>query len=360
MKRILLLILMLTSIELFAIPGYACYYLTINPSATDVAFGSQSGGANIWNLNPLDVWSNPAKLGYFKGISFGYSNDQWFDDHNIFDDIYFNSSYITLGWKGLGIMLPMYNKYGKTGSYFDSGEIGPWETNSEYAIGLNPFEIFSTFYSYEAFDRLKTFTDFSFGYQYSKVHSDLIPPEFYQDFITKGYGDSHTDGLGFICRFSPLNEFNNRNTFFKVDLVSSIYYFNPSKTKITYYSRSEPLPYSEKTAISFRLAMDVESIKETSSTSEYKIISMFCQDIFSVYASYDNEFVVDEYNTWGKGIEFTFFDLISFRNGHYTDKAGSIIGNTTGIGLNFKYKDLVHLQYNWVRFPGSSVKSTLT
>ncbi|HHE38844.1 MAG TPA: hypothetical protein ENL20_09770, partial [Candidatus Cloacimonetes bacterium] len=73
MKRFIILILLLISIEMFATYEYACPFTLINPSATDVAFGNYSGCANIWNQNPLDVWSNPAKLGYFTGFSFGYS-----------------------------------------------------------------------------------------------------------------------------------------------------------------------------------------------------------------------------------------------------------------------------------------------
>ncbi len=69
---------------------------------------------------------------------------------------------------------------------------------------------------------------------------------------------------------------------------------------------------------------------------------------------------MEEYSTWGKGIEFTLLDLISFRSGSYTDMRGHIAGNSSGIGLNFRFKDLVHLQYNWSQSPGGGLQKYQT
>ncbi len=56
------------------------FFTQINPSATNVAFGIQSGTAYIWGNNPLNSWSNPALLAYNQGLSWGWSRDPWFED----------------------------------------------------------------------------------------------------------------------------------------------------------------------------------------------------------------------------------------------------------------------------------------
>ena len=85
-KLIFLLIALLLLTQIFGITEFACIFTMINPSATDVAFGLGSGTANIWNTSPLSVWSNPAKLGYHNGFSYGYSHTPWFRE--IFHDMY--------------------------------------------------------------------------------------------------------------------------------------------------------------------------------------------------------------------------------------------------------------------------------
>lgn len=97
MKKFMsLLIVILLFTSLWGISEFACIFTLINPSTIDVAFGNDSGTANIWNTSPLSVWSNPAKLGYHKNFAFGYSNDPWFAE--IFHDVYHHYSYISYGW----------------------------------------------------------------------------------------------------------------------------------------------------------------------------------------------------------------------------------------------------------------------
>ena len=108
---IVLLLLIFISSSSYALSEFTCVFTLINPSATNVAFGLNSGTANIWDRNPLGVWSNPAKLGYYKGFAYGNSHDPWFD--NVIKGIYHNSSYLTFGWNGIGILLPLINNSNK-------------------------------------------------------------------------------------------------------------------------------------------------------------------------------------------------------------------------------------------------------
>ncbi|MCF7919247.1 MAG: hypothetical protein K9N06_04985 [Candidatus Cloacimonetes bacterium] len=371
MKILMIVILLMSSFSIYAVSEAACIFTLINPSATNTALGVVGGGANIWNQNPLDTWDNPAILGYHKGISIGYLHDDWFE--KVFDDIYFDSAYLTLGWKGLGLMLPMINNqlnfgtsvdYGKQEMYDEDGyfvgTFDSWEISTGFALGMNLLEFYTSLNDNESISNLQKYSDFSIGYNYNLIESNLSPEgQGETETGYKGNGNSHTDGLGMIVRFSPLNETNFTNySFIKADLVSSVYYRNLSRTSISYVNedQKDPLPYSTDTAVSFRIAIGAENVKEMIPSVIFDELSVFCSDIISVYGNYGSSNLMEENDEWGKGIELTLLDIVSFRWGYHQDKDGHIEGKTSGIGLNLRYKDLVRLQYNYAKFPGGDLQ----
>jgi len=189
---IILILLIFCSFSSVHTEEFAGIFTSINPSATNVAFGLNSGTANIWNQTPLGVWSNPAKLGYFEDFSWGWIHDGWFEE--IFPDIYFDSSYLTYGKNGLGFMVPFINNFGKFGTSFDYGKqiainsqgqvidtIRSYEINSQFAVGINCFQFFYNFLKPE----LKTptiFKNFEIFCGYSYDYTGHIADD------TKGYG----------------------------------------------------------------------------------------------------------------------------------------------------------------------------
>jgi len=118
------------------------FFTQINPSATNVAFGIQSGTAYIWGNNPLNSWSNPALLAYNQGLSWGWSRDPWFED--VIKGMYINSSYLSYVNQDFGILIPMINANGKFGTTIDYGEQEAYDPN-----GNN----FYTFHSHETCSR---------------------------------------------------------------------------------------------------------------------------------------------------------------------------------------------------------------
>ena len=369
-KLILLAILILLLTNLFGIREFACMFTTINPSATDIAFGLNSGTANIWNTSPLSIWSNPAKLGYHNGLAFGYSNDPYFE--KIFPDIYHLSSYMSIGWNGIGILLPAPSAKKHWGTFMDYGKqtildefgnvIGTFESYdacSKFAIGLNTIEFISNFINNENFRSLQCYGDLSIGYNYDNIISDLAPEGAGGGEIgIKGLGESHSSGFGFICRISPLNKLNAAGKFYRLDLTTGVYYLNNERTKITYIneSQADPLPYGIRSAFSGKFSIDLGIIPEIDNTG----LRDFINNLFSIYYSQDNAQYgeKDELNPgiWGEGIEFTFFDILSIRKGQHVDRAGEMVGDTDGFGLNFNYKDIFQFQYNKTKFPGGELQ----
>lgn len=372
MKKFIFLIVVLILItQVFGISEFACIFTMINPSATDVAFGLDSGTANIWNTSPLSVWSNPAKLGYHKNFAFGYSNDSWYGD--IFHDMYHRSSYISYGWNGIGILLPApstrshwgtFMSYGKQDQLDEFGNpLGTFESYdacSKFAVGINTLEFISNFINKENIRSLQYYGDLSIGFNCDYIISDLAPEGTGSSEIgIKGLGKTFSSGIGLIGRISPLNDFNVSNEFYRLDLTVGVYFINPFRTKIQYEneSQSDPIPYGLKSAFSGKFSIDINIIPEL----DKDYVRYFIKNLFSFYYSQDDDQYGEKSNTnpnvWGEGIEYTFLDIISIRKGQYIDRAGDIVGKTEGFGLNFRYKDIFQFQFNKTKFPGGGLQN---
>jgi hypothetical protein len=373
MNKLMIVLLLIGSISIFAQDYYEPFpihysssFTMRNPSATGRALGITGGGADIWNQNPLDVWSNPAKLGYFEGLSMGYSHDDC--SGNYWDEAYFDNSYLTLGWNGIGLMLPMLNHSSKFGStlYCEMqdlnnddgvciGEVESWESSSGFALGVNLLEFYGAIQKQEDCTRLRSFTDLSIGYNYNFINSELTGYSSSEDSIIKL--KSHTDGLGIIFRFSPLNGDNSPNFgFINTDLVISKYYRNLSKTKMQYLENTQPIYFSTETAAVIKLGVGIKSIAGSELAN---VLSTFCKDIISVKYTLGNSHIVDDYWLSGDGIELTLLDLVSFRWGNYKNREKEINGETSGVGLNLRYRDVVQFQYNYAEFPGGDLEDVM-
>ncbi len=364
MKRIVLVIICVFMFSgMYGIYEFACIFTLINPSATDVAFGLNSGTANIWNTSPLSVWSNPAKLGYHNGFAYGYSHTPWF--RTIFPDMYHQSSYISYGWNGIGILLPAPSAKSRWGTVMSYGEqewtdefgnvLGTFESYyvcSKFAVGINTLEFISNFITNEHIRSLQCYGDLSIGFNYDIIHSELAPqgaggtpPNI------RGDAEAHSSGIGLISRISPFNKMNALGGFCTLDIIGGLHYLNPSKEEITFINDSDPLPWGTHSAFSGKISItkDILLSKETPSVS-----SDFTDNLISFYYSQDNTLYGEKSDNnpgeWSYGYEITFLDIFSIRNGHYKDEIGEVEGDTHGIGLNLNYKDLIQLQFNYNKF----------
>jgi len=384
-KKIIFIIVLLSMSSIctfsYASSEFAGVFTLINPSATNVAFGLESGTANIWDRNPLGVWSNPAKLGYFKGFSYGYSHDKF---EGVVEDMYHNSSYITFGWKGLGILLPFKNKYKKYGTTMYYGEqeaidahgnflrrFNSYETCSQFAVGINFLEFTNRFFNANLpIKNLQKYSEFSFGYSLNYIVSGLCP-------LIPELMDAEGEGKSYVHNFGSLVEINLSRIYYDIfkfdrlleglqndfsfndildfEVAGGINFINISKAKILYENseNKQLLPYGNRTAIAGKL-----SFINLNNILPPKLSSIcFFNNIFSIYASYDNAKYGNNPSTWGKGIEFTFLDIFSWRSGEYNDIDGHIVGDCKGWGVNLNYKDVVSFQYNYVEFPGGELQA---
>ncbi len=362
-KRIIFIIVLLSMLSIctfsYASSEFAGVFTLINPSATNVAFGLESGTANIWDKSPLGVWSNPAKLGYYNGIAYGYLHDKWFE--GVVEDMYHNSSYITFGWKGIGILLPFINYSNKFGTTLDYGKIATfdqhgnlvtfnfYETCSQFAFGINYFEFVKNFIcKEETISKIQKYADFSIGTGFDYFHKVKADTFFYSNKVT-------TANIGGNLRLTPINV-DNENL--KFDISLGINFINIFKSKVTYkvdeVKYKYYLPYGNRTGIAGKLSfINIKNLAD-----EYPLLYDISKYLFSIYASYDNSKYGNNPSTWGKGIELTFLDIFSWRSGEYNDIDGHIVGDCKGLGVNLNYKDVVSFQYNYVEFPGGDLQKT--
>ncbi len=266
-KFVLVFICIFAFSTMYSISEFGCIFTLFNPSATDVAFGLKSGTANIWNTSPLSVWSNPAKLGYHNGFAYGYSHDPWFED--VFPDMYHQSSYISYGWNGIGILLPAPSAKDHWGTVMSYGEqvqtdefgnvLGTFESYevcSKFAVGLNTLELISNFITNEHNRSLQCYGDLSVGFNYDTIHSELVPEGtgVIPDSLT-AIADAHSSGIGLIGMISPFNKINALGGFCTLDITGGLYYLNHSKEEITYtyINDPDPLPWGTHSAFSSKV-----------------------------------------------------------------------------------------------------------
>lgn len=367
---LVILVLMLTN--LFGVSEFAGIFTIINPSARGRAFGNNSGAADIWDTSPLGAWSNPAKLGYHNGFSFGYSDDPWFAE--IFHDMYHRSSYISYGWKGIGVLLPAPSAKNKWGTVMSYGEqtqldedgniIGTFESydaDTKYGFGINLVEFASNFIYNDFLKSINSYGEFSFGYSYDDIYSALAPEGTgVSSYNTKGIGISKFSSYGYLLRLSPFNKRNVLGGFFTLDLVGSINNINPDKKKISYINESQAdyLPWGTHSAFAAKLTIN----KDIVINSELPpVLDSIFSNLISIYYSYDDtqygEETASNPGEWGRGAEITFFDVFSIRKGRYSDTAGEVVGDTSGYGINLNYNDIFQFQYNNAKFPGGELQN---
>lgn len=374
MKKLVSLIVLFFLIStLFGVSNFACVFTMINPSARGTAFGNSSGAADIWDTSPLGVWSNPAKLGYHQGLAYGYTHTPWFA--NIFQEMYHQSSYISIGWNGIGVLLPApsaHKKWGTVMSYGEQTQIDSlgnvistfesYEADTKYGFGINLVEFASNFIYKDCLRSINHYGEFSFGYSYDDIYSALAPEGTgVSPYNIKGIGISKFSSYGYLLRLSPFNKQNALGGFFALDLVGSINNINPDKAKITYINESQAdyLPWGTHSAFAAKLTIS----KDILLNSELPpVLDNIFSNLLSIYYSYDGTQYGEETSSnpgeWGCGTEITFFDVFSIRKGRYSDTAGELVGNTSGYGINLNYNNIFQFQYNHSEIPGGELQDT--
>lgn len=349
----LLVILFVLTANLNAGSEFTGIFTLINPSATTIAFGNQSGTAYIWGNNPLNSWSNPALLAYNNGLSLGWSHDPWFED--VIKGIYINSSYLSYANQNFGVLIPMINASSKFGTTCDYGEQEVYDAQGHLVGTFNSYETCARFAVAKKLFHLNLFHNtgssdsftFSGGYDFRYITSNL--PMFVADSLDRDIVHSTMHGLGLLGHFIHHQRLHLTNSSLTFEITLGFYQMNILENEMRYETGEYPLPYGNRFGVTGKVSYNFENIAP--------IPIPFLHENISICYVYDTQEFGDWESEWGSGFEFGFFNIFFLRWGEFHDEQGHIEGKTSGVGIKLNFKDVVHFEYNYATFPGGELQA---
>ncbi len=307
-------------------------------SSTQIAMGYRNAmGSYIWSNNPLNVWQNPAILGYQDGLSIGYYKNYY--------DKYFkeSASMVSLGWRGIGILLPSYNEAEKFGHTLDWGEYRmtnedgslkgtghSYTTTSQYALGVNLMKMINWR------SQKEEIFDLSLGL--SLMYYRFLNEREYVDSSVEHENRAPSESkymlnMGVLGRISPLQ---NIDTPFGLDITVGYTDENMNAEDEFVYRTT----YSGAVRGSLK-----------SSVLRVPVLNDFVDDLVSVTLTEDYSDMEDSYitNTYSQGLELGVFSTFYLRFGHYFENNNDKEENydMIGYGLKFHYKDWAGFEWNY-------------
>ncbi|HPR18347.1 MAG TPA: hypothetical protein PLD62_08880, partial [Candidatus Cloacimonadota bacterium] len=223
-KLLFSIIFMFIFFQLFSISEFACSFLFINTSASNSAFGTEAGTADIRHLSASSINNNPAKLGAFRGISCDYTNIKYGSGR-------FTSSNLAIGWNGIGFSLPMINGKSEFNTRLDykscdfHDEYGtvidtykPYETNHKFSVGFDLLRIINKYFTNYQIERYNLYL----GYSHSFINSRILPKSISFN------GKSSYGEVGLLFEYLPKERINR---FIKNELTFGLNMVNPTKSQ---------------------------------------------------------------------------------------------------------------------------------
>ncbi len=320
--------------------GEVYYWDMVNLQAVSASAlgrgGDISGGAYIWSQNALDFWDNPAKLGYARGLSYGHLVHDYDDSRNR------RAACMTLGWKGIGILLPAYNDYRKFGHSLDHDDHyykeDVYERTERYGLGVNLLEaLFNRF-----LPQNPLISEVSVGVAYQRYIYD------WGEFTHST--EQSTINLGAMIRMAPIQWGD-----FSCEMVTGFTWTNIDEKTISYYN----LYYSDNEFESPLVYGLKYSMATKGSYCPNDLLDRMNRDFFNEIVSvaftmddYDIGYKEDEEDRLSMGIELSLLECLYFRTGTmkvvyevYDDSDWS----DYGYGLRLHYRDAVEFQWNWAQ-----------
>ena len=357
-KYFYLVVFLFNIIFLNSISNYGCIFSAIEPSSINRAIGMTTGSVNIWHENPFMNCANPAIGSFHEGFSFSFINDKWFEEVPGLNKMYYDASMISYGYRGISVIFPFYNgskaneKFGLTMDYGNenivdengnvTNNFNAYESSQTYGLSFNFTKIYCNFVESD-FTFLNHF-DLAVGANFVAIKSVLSPNS--ENF--NGTADGTKLDIGTIAKFSYI--FNNNINF---EAVYGLSHHNVGKSDISYgHEIQKDIIYRD---CNQGFAGSVSLLSKGFLSEDHA----FFENIFCLryLHSVENNFQ-DSPDIVGYGCEIGFFDTVFIRKGYYDDTAGSVKGQTFGIGINLHYKKMIAITYNYSEFPGGELQNS--
>ena len=351
--------------------------LLIDPSVRASAMGGSSGGV-FWGDGP-NSWSNPALLGYGKGVAYEWGRTQLVPD--LAEDVHFTTKRLTIGGWGLGIMMagkPIDKIGGLRLDYGTSfatdvdgnilGTFTSYEETQSLGAGVNLLEFAEHALAAGGLrsPAMSRFGDVGIGWSEKKTHVFLGPLNLTQsNLAAEGYVTTHDSGV--LIRLTPYNSIDyagflpglDRIAGSRVDFSYAGSTQNYNHATITYIdpSQSDPIARIQRKGWAAHLTLDLPARTHSEAGSGKLGWLLGCvTPLFSVGTTHDKAvpLIWDpaagahrageriRYSGW----EVTIANIYSIRGGKIDDPAGTVQGHTSGWGIALHVKNAVGFSYD--------------
>jgi len=336
--------------------------LDIDHSIRAAGMGEASN-AVMWG-DELNQWSNPAVLGYVRGVHYEYGNTQLVP--GLAADVFFRSNVLKLGGGGLGTYFAG-KPFGLGGVKLDYGEsvatdpngnpigtFGSFEQIDSWGFGVSlarTFESVARLTEHQP-PRISRVADVSVGMGFKSIDVSLFP----------GFeGSTSTLDRGLLVRVSPLEIAQaSRDLPLAFDLSygwSELSYDGATIT-FPFPGVPEPLSHHRREGYAGHIAVVIPS--EMRRRMEEHPAGWFLTGLDPLlsfgYAKDHDEITPSsgDFKTDGSGTEISVANIYSFRTGHFEDPLGEINGDTEGWSVGLPIGHVAAVRYDHATIPQAS------
>ena len=333
--------------------------LELGPSIRAAGLGGASG-ALFWGED-TDDWANPAVLGLERGIHYRWGVTQLVPD--LADDVWFRTRRVVLGAGGFGIGLPGIPgshgsgllEYGNTfGTDPEGNPVAPFrsfEAIRSWGAGVNlpaAFESLARLAGFEPPAQLRRF-DAAFGFSRKRLFVNLAP-------VPKGEARTEATDYGVFGRFTPFDRLESAGSGLPVRLDLGYGFSVSSAGNATVDIFGEPLPITRVYRNSFALRLTSGALSRRGTRRNWIPAESLAPLISAgAVASFDHlGSFYDGENVQHYGLELTLANVLSVRAGNLRDRSGDIHGASYGIGIGYRHRNQMGVQYDWAVVPQAS------
>jgi hypothetical protein len=336
--------------------------LDIDHSIRAAGMGEASN-AVFWG-DELNQWSNPAVLGYVRGVHYEYGNTQLVP--GLAADVFFRSNVLKLAGGGLGTYFAgkpfgvgsVKLDYGSTqGTDPNGNPIGTFDSHEDiesWGFGLSLAHAFESIarLSDRHAPRISRVADVSLGMNFKNLDMDLGPG---------AQGSTSTLDRGLLVRVSPLEIAQaSRDLPLVVDLSYGWSELSYDDATISLPSEAAPVPLSkhQRTGYGAHIALVIppELRRRMEGHPAGWLLAGLDPLLSFGYAKDHDEITpsAGNYETDGSGTEVTVANIYSYRRGHFEDPLGEINGDTEGWSVGLPIGRVAAVRYDHATIPQAS------
>ncbi|MGE5177723.1 MAG: hypothetical protein ACM3PF_01380 [Bacteroidota bacterium] len=314
--------------------------------------------AVFWE-DDLNDWSNPAVLGYQRGIRYSYGKTRLVP--SLAADVFFKSDRIAIGACGVGVSFAgkpfralgrLRLDYGVSEATNENGDVvgtfSSYEEIRQIGVGVSLIELLESVVNATGGTRsnLSRYADLSLGHNWKHVVVDLAPAYITLD-QRAGRGEADQRDRGALLRVTPVGAMRGP---VKLDLSGGFSQRNYDEVTISYIDVNQADPIVEERLVGAAARLTCTLPHERGPIWD------FLSPTVSAGATWEEAKYYWKGDRIGgrtgrTGEEITLLGLVSLRHGFVNDPTGEIVNDTWGYGVGLQYRGIASVRYDWAQVP---------